>query len=354
MLAASFALLAGCSDTIASEDEGGEVDTVEVNIEEGEGMFTMLKGDTFQLKITTSPSENAKLSFFYTREGVVEVDENHRLKAVGIGTCALSIMAHKGETAAFRDIVVYVESLIESVDIAEGYEAVAINVGQTFDITPYYTLQPAGYIRDAEKYTMESDNTSVATVDPETGIISAVAAGTTKVHIKSTDGSGAVSSIEVMVTADGGYNMSPLSTAGWKASASSQSSGYPAANILDGTTTTVWRSASSAASPQWVLVDMGKETTFDRIDVLRAANYAKEVEIWISKKDSADLAADDDSFERIGAVNFEQSVSNAANNIRVKSFYPESHTARYIKLVVTGTHYNYYHSLAKMDVIRRK
>lgn len=64
------------------------------------------------------------------------------------------------------------------------------------------------------------------------------------------------------------------------ATASSQATGYPASNAIDGSLTTRW--ASAASDPQWIYVDYGAPVVFNEVKITWNAAYSTDYEVDVA------------------------------------------------------------------------
>ena len=130
----------------------------------------------------------------------------------------------------------------------------------------------------------------------------------------------------------------PLSKAGWSASASNVSK-YPTdvvPNMLDGDPTTRYSSGTGQANGMWVQVDMGKPQTFDTIALDSSSStgdYAHGADVFIS--------SDATNWTKVAAL------TATGQQVEAVSFAPQ--TARYIKVVNTGSSGTWW-SIAEFNV----
>ncbi|SEH57085.1 MULTISPECIES: discoidin domain-containing protein [unclassified Leifsonia] len=130
----------------------------------------------------------------------------------------------------------------------------------------------------------------------------------------------------------------PLSRSGWSAKASDQSP-YPTdvlPNLLDGDPSTRYSSGTGQTPGQWLQVDMGQAQTFDTIALDSTAStgdYARGADVFVS--------SDGETWTKVAAITAD------GQQIQAVTFAPQ--TARYIKVVTTGTSGNWW-SIGEFNV----
>ena len=226
---------------------------------------------------------------------------------------------------------------------------VAVDMGQaqTFDTIALNSGSSTGdYARSAD-VEVSSDGstwTKVASISSDGQQIEAITfAPQTARYIKvvNTGTSGNWWSIAEFTVYSGGSATpvygTPLSRTGWTATASNTSP-WPndaLANMLDGDLSTRYSSGASQAPGQWVTVDMGQAQTFDTV-VLNSGNstsdYAPSADVYVSP--------DGTTWSKIASI-------ASGQPVEVASFATQ--TARYVKVVDTGTSGNWW-SIAEFTV----
>ena len=122
----------------------------------------------------------------------------------------------------------------------------------------------------------------------------------------------------------------PLSQAGWSATASNTSP-WPndaLTNMIDGNLTTRYSSGAGQAAGQWVEVDMGQQQTFNKVVLDSGSNvtdYARSADVYVS--------SDGSTWTKVASI-------GTGSPVEVASF--EAQTARYIKVVNTGSAGNWW------------
>ena len=211
---------------------------------------------------------------------------------------------------------------------------------ETFDTISLDSTSSTGdYTRSADVY-VSSDGTSwtrVAAIQSTGQQIEAVTFATqTARYIKvvNTASSGNWWSIGEFNVYVGGsatpvYGI-PLSQAGWSATASNTSP-WPndaLTNMIDGNLTTRYSSGAGQAAGQWVEVDMGQQQTFNKVVLDSGSNvtdYARSADVYVS--------SDGSTWTKVASI-------GTGSPVEVASF--EAQTARYIKVVNTGSAGNWW------------
>lgn len=154
--------------------------------------ITMILDTVRVLKPVIAPKEaEQKVTYNLSKDGVVSIDEDGKVKAVGVGTVTV--------TATSLDEYYEVESTIEVKKppveqiLTTQSDTAYLVIGETLEVGAATLPEKAENVLD---YT--STNPGVATVDPN-GTINAVADGQTTIVIAATDESGITTSFDVIV-----------------------------------------------------------------------------------------------------------------------------------------------------------
>ncbi len=226
---------------------------------------------------------------------------------------------------------------------------VEVDMGQaqTFDTVALDAGSSTGdYARSADVYVSpdETNWTKVAAIQSDGQQIEAVTFATQTaryVKVINTGSSGNWWSIAEFDVYSGGsatpvYGI-PLSRTGWTATASNTSP-WPndaLANMLDGDLTTRYSSGAGQASGQWVEVDMGKAQTFDTVVLdsgSSVTDYARSADV--------DVSSDGTNWTKVASI---------ASGQQVEAVTFATQTARYVKVVNTGSSGNWW-SIAEFNV----
>jgi hypothetical protein len=128
----------------------------------------------------------------------------------------------------------------------------------------------------------------------------------------------------------------PLPRSGWTATASSSASGDVPANALDGNSSTRWSTGAAQTNGQTFQVDMKTSNTFARITLDAATStgdYPRGYQVFLSGD----------------GVNFGSAIATGNGSSQLVSISFPSQTARYIKIVQTGSAGNWW-SIHELNV----
>ncbi|MDR0938527.1 MAG: Ig-like domain-containing protein [Mediterranea sp.] len=215
MLAIACGFFAACSD---DDDKNASVRVTDISVAQaapGSGSLkelTAYTNSTTRLEVTISP-ENAtykRLLYSTKHEGILSVNQLGDLTGIRAGVDTLFIQsADEGFfTATFKVNVIQVYKKATSIELAQ--DEVAIGKGVTFNLADIVSLLPTDANQDAVTY--RSNDESVATVDPTSGLLTSVGFGTTTVTVSTTDGSELSKTIAISVKNSKTYEI-PAATA---------------------------------------------------------------------------------------------------------------------------------------------
>lgn len=144
------------------------------------------QGETFDLEVE-SDIEDYMFSFESSDSSVAIVTENGEITAVGIGTAVITCKTENGLEAVCN---IQVCKMAQSIMLNK--TELTLGVGEVFDLDSYAPSGCAAYHRD-----YYSDNSNVASVEIEGGLVTAKAVGTTYIRCKLVNGVEAVCRITV-------------------------------------------------------------------------------------------------------------------------------------------------------------
>ncbi|QHQ62755.1 hypothetical protein Ana3638_19865 [Anaerocolumna sedimenticola] len=179
----------GTTSIIATSDDNPAVTaicniTVQVStsgIVLDETTKTMDVGDTVRLGYVITPTNaaNKNVTWSSSNTTVATVDSSGLVKAVAPGQAVITVKTSDGSLSATCTITVKQKATGIKLDVTD----LELFVNQTYELKA--TVTPAN--SDKDDFTWESSNTTVATVD-EDGVVTAVAAGSATITVKTSNG----------------------------------------------------------------------------------------------------------------------------------------------------------------------
>ena len=144
-------------------------------------------GEEFVLEAIIPGNSASSISMYSDNPRVVDVDENGRLKAKGLGTAVITAQTFNGLTAK---CTVTVKEAPDNIELNS--TNIKIKTGQTIKLVAKLTEGTA-----SNELVFKSSDTSVCKIDKATGVITAKSPGTSRVSVTTYNGQS--SSIEVNV-----------------------------------------------------------------------------------------------------------------------------------------------------------
>ncbi len=146
--------------------------------------FSMFKGDSITLKVVFSPAganTNTALTWTSSKPSVAKVDSKGRLTAAGNGKATITVKTANGKT---DNVVVTVTTAVYPTGITLNKSKLALDVGGTFVLSA--TIKPSN-TNINNSLTWTTSDASVAKVNTH-GMVTAVAAGTATITVKTLNG----------------------------------------------------------------------------------------------------------------------------------------------------------------------
>ena len=147
-------------------------------------------GKTINVKCVVEPKEtdNKKLVWTSSDEGIATVGRDGRVKGISVGDCTITCTSEALDTVK-ADILVHVQQPVKKISFND--KSVIGYVGETVQLA--WTIEP----QDATNQRVEfvSSNEKVATVDAE-GVVTGIGKGRAKITVRTTDGSNRKATIQ--------------------------------------------------------------------------------------------------------------------------------------------------------------
>lgn len=174
-----------------TEEEITNIPVSEVTINGGTEVTV---GDTMQLEAVVTP-ENATIKgveWSSDNTGIAEVDQNGLVRGVSVGEATITAKAKDGGVIATQDIAVN-PILVSSIEINGGSE---VQIGGNLQLSA--TVSPANAANQSIEWS--SEDSEIATVDENTGLVTGVSEGSVQIIAKALDGSDVSSSVTITVS----------------------------------------------------------------------------------------------------------------------------------------------------------
>lgn len=153
------------------------------NLNKASATKSLVLGAGYKKKISLSNiPKNTKVTYTSKNKKVATVDKNGTVKGKKTGATYITLKLTYKKKSVTKKCKVTVKSAVKSVKVAK--KAVTLNVGKTYQTKT--TVLPA---KAYQKVTYTSANKSIAAVSAK-GLVKAKKAGTTKITVKTQDGSG--------------------------------------------------------------------------------------------------------------------------------------------------------------------
>jgi len=352
LIAPAFLIaLASCD----KEEQQGAIDVKQISIADVSSDTVKLNlGDTYQLKVSTTPAEAVtQLKYITANARVFTVSQDGLVTAKGGGTGTLTIVGANGETVEKAHVVIDVTELVTSIATNETYKQVILAPNATHNVSSYFTVAPYTATNKTLQYI--SSDPSVITVN-ENGLVTYVSKGSAEVTAKSTDGGNVVASPILFYS---GYTTTAVSgRTAWKATASSgysDTNTYRAARAIDGSTSggTFWHANWDVPVPfpLYFQIDFGEAKSFTEVEIYRRSSPymdTKDVEFYIIPADVTTedgITWTDERYVLWGELSFVGGpVSGVGVDARNKTFqtWPERKpvTSRYLMIKMLNSNRN--------------
>lgn len=160
--------------------DDNKTQVVSENIKLNKTNLSLDIGESFDLKVTLIPSNGKEIiKYESSDENVATVDENGKIKGVGMGTATILVTVDGSNLKTECKVEVSGNTIIAQ-DLFVQNERVSIKVGETYQIN--VTVIPNDTVDKSLTYL--SNNQSILSVD-ENGLVTALSKGRTMVIVQS-------------------------------------------------------------------------------------------------------------------------------------------------------------------------
>lgn len=143
--------------------------------------------ETYTLNVIVENGDISQVTFATSNSKVAVVDNNGKITAVGTGTATITAKTYNGLKS---ECVVTVKKLADNIKLDK--TSITLGIGEQYDFSSSVPNGTAAYFRS-----YYSDNSSVASVEQNGGLMTARAVGTTIIRCKTTNGLEATCSVTV-------------------------------------------------------------------------------------------------------------------------------------------------------------
>lgn len=160
-------------------------------------------GEKRQINLATS---NGTISYSSSNAAIASVTNSGLVEGLSAGNATITVTATKGELTATATVEIMVSSLIATTSMAFNPPSKTINVGDTYNAEETLSVSPSNASRI---FLFESANEGVATIDIDTGMVTAVGVGSTTIDAISVYGDGSAEltiNVENVVSKTGTLN----------------------------------------------------------------------------------------------------------------------------------------------------
>lgn len=160
--------------------DDNKTQVVSENIKLNKTNLSLDIGESFDLKVTLIPSNGKEIiKYESSNESVATVDENGKIKGVGMGTATILVTVDGSNLKTECKVEVSGNTIIAQ-DLFVQNERVSIKVGETYQIN--VTVIPNDTVDKSLTYS--SNNQAILSVD-ENGLVTALSKGRTMVIVQS-------------------------------------------------------------------------------------------------------------------------------------------------------------------------
>ncbi len=140
-----------------------------------ESSFGISVGERRQIHIESS---FGTITYTSANSGIASVTNSGLIEGKAAGNTTITVTATKGTKTGTATITVHVDAAIATETMSFNPNSITISVGETYDSEATISVTPSNATR---VFLFESDDTSIATVDEYTGLVTGVSIGTTTI-----------------------------------------------------------------------------------------------------------------------------------------------------------------------------
>ena len=156
----------------------------------------MENGSTLQLITTVTPSNatNKEVTYSSDKTSIAKVDTNGKIIAESVGKAKITVTTKDGNKTASINVTVKAKPVAVT-GVTLNQTSTSLAVGKTLNLVA--TVTPSNATNKTVKFT--SNNTKVAKVNKNTGVVKAIGEGTAKITAKTANGNKATCKITVKI-----------------------------------------------------------------------------------------------------------------------------------------------------------
>jgi uncharacterized protein YjdB len=163
----------------------------------GGATTTMVNGATMQMSAAVLPANAANKTVTWSETGPATIDANGLLTATGVGTVIVTATANDGSGVTGTETITVTPIQVTGNTVTGAGGAISVVNGETLRMSA--TVLPSNAATQAVTWSVTA-GTGTATIDPASGLLTAVTPGTVIVTATANDGSGIVGTETITVT----------------------------------------------------------------------------------------------------------------------------------------------------------
>lgn len=168
-------------------------------------------GESHQIDLDTY---NGAISYSSNNTNVATVSGTGVVQGIGAGDTTITVTATKNNHIATTTVDIHISSIVATTSLTINPNSISLDIGETYNVEPTITLTPSNASRIM---LFESENEDIASIDEDTGVITAIKEGTATINACAIYGSGE-DSLTVTVTDPTPKTLSSISISGYTTS----------------------------------------------------------------------------------------------------------------------------------------